>query len=85
MTQKVCELISSHGTALVFEDDANYIFIAFNNTEMFIKTDTDKKCKVKSIYWKKQWKWAFVAPKHPVYIDNTTMDRYVCKAIVGDN
>ena len=37
MFQKVCDLISYHGTTLEFENDENFIFVDFQNTHVFIK------------------------------------------------
>ena len=82
---EVCEQISAHGTLLEFENAASYTFVAFNNTQVLLKTDTHEVCKERSVQWREQWTRAYVAPTKPVYTDNTARNRYVCRVTVGDN
>ena len=81
----VCELVISHGSVLKLEHALGYIFVAFNKTYRFIETDTSYACQKRGVQWRKQLTRRYVTPSNPVYTDNTAMDRYVCKATVGDN
>ena len=81
----VCEVIIAHGTVLKFENDINYTFAAFNNSQNLIKTRTVQACKENNVQWKEQWTWSYVPPNNPVCVHDATMNRRVCKAVVGDN
>ena len=82
---KLCELIVSHESVLTFANDANFTFAAFNNTKEIIQTGTYQPCRMGNIQWKDQWKRTYVALSYPVYTDNASRDRYICKATVGDH
>ena len=68
-----------------FDNAANHTFVVFNNRQMIIERDAQQTCKSRGVEWEEMRTQSYVAPNNPVHVDDSTENRYVCKATVDDN
>ena len=85
VVEQTCGIISSHGAALQFREDDNYIFAALNNSHLLQHTGMEKGCAVGPVQWKEQYADGFVAYPNVVYSNDESKCGCVCKIRVGDS